>query len=88
MSETSKGLSASSPLTQKVTSLPDEFDMVTNRETDIINVFNDKNMKYEYKSDKQLSIIKMNNINCVELYFDDDSRKIIVKSIYKCSFKK
>ena len=85
MSETSKGLSASSPLTQKVTSLPDEFDMVTNRETDIINVFNDKNMKYEYKSDKQLSIIKMNNINCVELYFDDDSRKIIVKSIYKCS---
>jgi hypothetical protein len=58
---------------------------ITNRKTDIIGVFNDKNMIYEYNSDKELHIVKMNNINCVELYFDDDARKIIVKSIFKCS---
>ena len=62
-----------------------EIDLVTNRQNDIMSVFDDENMEYEYKPDKQLCIVKMNGTNCVELYFDDDARKIIVKSIYKCS---
>jgi hypothetical protein len=85
MSDTDKGLSASSLLTQKVALLPKEFESITNRKTDILSVFDDKNMEYEYNPDKQLCIVKMNDTNCVELYFDDDAHKIIVKSIYKCS---
>jgi hypothetical protein len=85
MSDTGKGLSASSQLTQKVVLLPKDFESITNRKTDILSVFDDKNMEYEYNPDKQLCIVKMNHTNCVELYFDDDAHKIIVKSIYKCS---
>jgi len=67
------------------TEAPQSTESITNRKTDILRVFNDENMEYEYNPDKQLCIVKMNHINCVELYFDDDTKKIIVKSIYKCS---